>query len=77
MTPELRKYYENRLEMMGSPAWKDLMEDVDKMLKAADTLSGATIGNLQYKQGEINIMRWLLSLKQTSDEVYSQLKDDL
>jgi hypothetical protein len=76
MNPELQKYYESRLEMVASPAWCDLMDDVQNMLKATDTLSGITLENLQYKQGEISIMKWLLSLKETSNEVYEQLKED-
>lgn len=74
MDYDLRKYYENRLEMMGSPAWKDLMDDVREMLKATDTLSGTTVENLQFRQGELSMMRWVLSLKEVSEEVYSQLK---
>ena len=74
MDTELQKYYESRLEMTASPAWRDLMEDVQGMLKSTDTLSGTTLENLQYKQGEISIMKWLLSLKETSNEVYEQLK---
>lgn len=76
MTPELQKYYENRLSMMASDAWRDLMDDVQKMCDATDTLSGATVDNLRYKQGELSIMRWLLNLADTSEKVYEQLKDE-
>ena len=75
MDLNLQKYYESRLDMMSSLAWGDLMDDVQKMLDATNTLSGTTLENLQYRQGEISIMKWLLSLKETSNEVYEQLKD--
>jgi len=75
MDINLQKYYESRLDMMSSTAWKELMEDVQKMLDATNTLSGATPENLGFKQGEVSIMRWLLALADTSDKVYEQLKD--
>lgn len=75
MTPELQRYYEARLAMMGSEAWKDLMDDVSEMLKATDTLSGVTADNFRFKQGEISIMKWLLSLKSISEEAYEDLQN--
>ena len=75
MDINLQKYYESRLGMMSSTAWGDLRDDVQKMLDATNTLSGTTLENLQYRQGEISIMKWLLSLKEISSEVYEQLKD--
>ncbi len=74
MTPELQRYYEDRLDMMSSKAWADLMEDVSAMLKATDTLSGATVDNLRFKQGEVSMMQWLLSLKEVSENAYEDLK---
>ena len=76
MDINLQKYYESRLDMMSSLAWKELMEDVQKMLDATDQLSGATVDNLRFKQGEVSIMRWLLALADTSDKAYEQLKDE-
>lgn len=61
--------------MMGSPAWRDLMQDVEDMLKATDTLSGVTAENFRFKQGEINIMKWILSLKTISETAYEELQD--
>ena len=76
MDINLQKYYESRLGMMSSTAWKELMEDVQKMLDATNTLSGATPENLGFKQGEVSIMRWLLALADTSDKAYEQLKEE-
>ncbi len=74
MTPELQRYYEDRLNMMGTKAWSDLMDDVQTMLKATDTLSGVKPDNLLFKQGELNMMRWLLSLKDVSEKSYEELQ---
>ena len=74
MDLELQRYYEARLDMMSSKGWSDLMEDVTEMLKATDTLSGVTPDNFRFKQGEISIMKWLLTLKETSNTAYEELK---
>lgn len=76
MTPELQKYYESRLEMTSTEAWKDLMEDVEGMLESTNRLDGTTVDNLQFKQGEVSMMRWLLSLREISEAAYEELKKD-
>lgn len=77
MTPELQLYYEQRLAIMGDPAWKDLMEDVQKMLDATNDISSILDEKtLHFRRGEISIMRWLLALKDMSEESYQQLKDE-
>ena len=76
MDVQLQKYYENRLAMCSSDAWKDLMDDVMDMMAATNTLDGVTPENMRYKQGEVSIMRWILSLKEVSEQAYQQLKDD-
>lgn len=76
MDVQLQKYYENRLAMCSSDAWKDLMDDVMDMMAATNTLDGVTPENMRYKQGEVSIMRWILSLKEVSEQAYQQLKDE-
>ncbi len=76
MTPELQKYYEERLSMCASEAWKDLMDDVQAMLDATNRLDGVTPETLQYKQGEVSIMRWILALKEVSEQAFQQLKEN-
>lgn len=76
MTPELQRYYESRLAMCASEAWRDLMDDVKQMLDATNKLDGVTPDNLQFKQGEVSIMRWMLSLADVSEQAYEDLKKD-
>ena len=76
MTPQLQRYYEERISMCSSEAWKDLMEDVQTMLDATNKLDGVTTENLQFKQGEVSIMRWLMALKDVSEQTYEELKKD-
>lgn len=78
MTPELQKYYESRLSMMGDTAWKQLMEDVQIMLDATNDITPIhDEKTLHYRRGEISMMRWLLSLKDVSEQAYEQLKENV
>jgi hypothetical protein len=75
MTPELQRYYEQRLSMMGEEAWKDLMFDVEQMLAATNDLSSVQDEKtLHFRRGEISIIRWLLSLQSVSEQVYEEKK---
>lgn len=76
MDIRLQTYYEKRIAMMSDDAWKDLMDDVQTMLDATNRLDGVTPETLQYKQGEVSIMRWILALKEVSEQAFQQLKDD-
>ena len=74
MDENMRKYYENRNVMCNSDAWRDLMEDVEKMVVATNTLDGvANEEMLKFRQGEVSIMRWLLALKESSNNAYTEL----
>jgi len=76
ISQELQRYYEDRAVMMTSQGWRDLMEDVQKMLDASDTLAGVTADNLRFKQGEISVMQWLITLKETSEQAYEGLTNE-
>jgi hypothetical protein len=72
----LQRYYEDRMSMCGSQAWKDLMVDVAEMLKTTDTLSGITDEKmLHFRRGEVSMMRWMLSIAQVSEDAYKELQD--
>lgn len=76
MNPELQKYYESRFEMMGGQGWKDLLEDIDKMIESLNKIS--TIPDeksLQFKKGELSILTWLKTLKQVSERAYEELNE--
>ena len=77
MKRELQDYYENRFSMMSTKGWNDLMEDIEIMIKATDTLQGVdSEQQLQFKKGELSIMNWLKSLRESSSEVYEQLSQE-
>ena len=77
MTPELQRYYENRLSMMSSPAWKDLMDDIEVMLSSTNTLDSVTDEkSLYFRKGEVSMMRWLLNIADISEKTYEGLKNE-
>lgn len=75
MNKELQDYYEHRFSMMATKGWQDLLEDLEIMIKATDTLAGIeTEQQLYFKKGEMSILNWLKNLRDASAEVYDQLQ---
>lgn len=77
LTPELQKYYEDRLDMFSTKAWKELMVDVRGMMEATDKVSSIKDEkDLYFRQGELSIMRWILSIQQVSEDAYEGLRNE-
>lgn len=77
MKKELQDYYENRFSMMATQGWQDLLEDLEIMMKATDTLAGIeTEQQLYFKKGEMSILNWIKNLRDASAEVYEQLQTE-
>lgn len=78
MNRELQEYYENRFSMMATKGWQDLLEDIQVMIDATDRLGGIdTEQQLHFRKGEMSIMNWIKTLKESSTEVYEQLQEDV
>lgn len=75
MLNELEKYYQERFILFTSQGWKDLIEDIKDMEAATNKISGVSIDDLRYKQGELAIMNWLLSLEDISKKAYEDLNN--
>jgi hypothetical protein len=74
MNRELQDYYENRFAMMSTQGWKDLVEDIQLMIDVTDRIGGLeTEQQLHFKKGELSIMNWIKTLRESSTEVYEQL----
>lgn len=74
MNKELEQYYEERFSMMTTKGWADLLEDVKKMFDARNhVLAVQDEKDLQFKKGQLDVLQWILTLKQSSEEVYEQL----
>ena len=76
MDRALQDYYEARFDMFASKGWKDLIEDIQNMKDANDTISGIDdLRKLGVRQGEIQMMDWILSIQKITEEVYEGLKE--
>ena len=76
MNPELQKYYDERFSMMSTQGWKELMEDVDKMIEPLNNISTiADEKSLQFRKGEYSILIWLKNLKQVSERAFEDLNE--
>ena len=74
---KLQRYYENRLAMMNTEAWADLMEDIQGMLNSTNNvMSIQDEKTLHFKRGEISMMNWMLSLKDMSKIGFEQLRGE-
>ena len=77
MNKELQNYYENRFSMMATQGWIDLLEDLEIMIEATNTLAGIdTEQQLHFKKGEMSILNWIKNLRDASAEVYDQLQQE-
>ena len=77
MQKELQDYYENRFAMKATVGWTDLIEDLEIMIKATDTVAGIEDEKqLHFKKGEMSILNWLKHLRDASGEVYDQLQEE-
>lgn len=77
MDKDIQEYYEARFDMMASKGWKDLMEDTQKMLDAYNKIGRLTsVEDLHYAKGQLDILNWVINLKQTSEEAYRELTDE-
>ena len=74
MTPELQAYYDARFSTMATQGWQDLIDDAKEIFKAVNNLAPvANEADLFYRKGQLDILQWLLSLKDSSAAAYEQL----
>lgn len=74
MEQKLQEYYDNRFSMMSTQGWQDLVDDATEMFKAVNNI--APVDNeatLFYRKGQLDILQWLLSLRDSSAAAYDQL----
>jgi hypothetical protein len=77
MDKKLQTYYEARFSMMATEGWKDLIEDAQQMFDALNNvLPIQNEAELQLKRGQLDILQWVLNLKNSSEQSYEQLMND-
>lgn len=77
MTPEIKDYYEERFSMMTTVGWKDFLEDINN-LKAPleDITTIKTVDMLYFRQGQLDIINWVLGLRDISEQTYEELNEE-
>jgi hypothetical protein len=71
---KLQEYYESRFSMTATQGWQDLMEDAQNMFNSLNNvLPIQNEADLHLKRGQLDILQWLLSLKDVSEQSYEQL----
>ena len=77
MDQELQKYYEDRFTMMTTQGWRDLVEDVEAMFDTYNKINTAeTFEEFHKRKGQLDILQWLLSLKEVSEQTYEELQQE-
>ena len=77
MTPELQKYYEERFSMMSTQGWAELVEDlIDLKDNYADITKVNSVDSLYFRQGQLDILNFILNLKSVSEFAYESLKNE-
>lgn len=77
MDKELQEYYENRFNMMATQGWVDLIEDVQDMFDSYNQINTAdSLEELYKRKGQIDILQWMLTLKQVSEQSYEELQNE-
>lgn len=77
MTPELEKYYEERFSMMSTQGWAELVEDLTELKdNYADITKVNNVESLYFKQGQMDILNFILNLKSVSEFAYESLKNE-
>jgi len=73
---ELQEYYEARFDMMSSKGWKDLLVDVEKMIEERNKLMATkSLEELNLRKGQLDVLYWIKTLKQLSEESWEQLNE--
>jgi|NOAtaT_6_FD_contig_81_173342_length_2690_multi_3_in_0_out_0_2 hypothetical protein len=74
---ELDDYYSSRFEMMSSKGWKDFIEDVDNIIKQYNNvLSLNSAEEFHKRKGQLDILYWVLNLKQESEAAWKELNNE-
>ena len=63
--------------MMASDGWKDFIEDVEKIIDTYNNVrSLKTSDDLYKRQGQLDILYWVLDLKQESEAAWKELNNE-
>lgn len=74
MAPEILNYYEERFSMMTTVGWKDFIEDINNLKAPLEDISTIkSVDMLYFRQGQLDIINWVLGLRDISEQTYEEL----
>lgn len=77
MDQELQKYYEDRFTMMTTSGWNDFIEDVETFYETYNKVNTIeTFEEFHKRKGQLDILQWILSLKDVSEQTYEELQQE-
>jgi hypothetical protein len=77
MDRELQTYYENQFDLMSHPGWKDLVDKFKELKAQYNDLSIVPDAQTLYtRQGQLDILNWLLSWKESCETAWKNLQQD-
>lgn len=62
---------------MSTKGWKDFIEDAQNIYDSYNAIN--TVENFEdfhKRKGQLDILQWILSLQQVSEQTYEELKDE-
>ena len=75
MSPELQQYYEDRLSMMSTKAWKQLIEDLQTMLENYQDIRTCDKDTIEFRRGQVDILDYMIGLRELSETAYEELNE--
>lgn len=77
MDHELQKYYEDRFSTMATKGWKDFIEDVETFYENYNRVNTIeSFEEFHKRKGQLDILQWILSLKDVSEQTYEELQQE-
>ena len=76
MSPELQQYYEDRLSMMSTKAWTQLIEDLQVMLENYQDIRNCDKDTVEFRKGQVDILDYIIGLQDLSEKAYEELKNE-
>lgn len=77
MDKELQDYFENRFSTMATVGWKDFIEDTQALYDSYVQVSTVnSVEDLYKRKGQLDILQWVLNLKNVSEQTYKELQDE-
>ena len=75
MERELQEYYEARFSTMATKGWNDFIEDTQNLFDTYNKINTAeSFEEFHKRKGQLDILQWILSLKDASEQAYEELK---